>query len=126
MKRWGEIFSGTGTVLLSLLSCSVCPMCLPIYAGILSLVGVELSEISAFFFPVMIFFSVITLSFMGYQIYKHHGSWKIFSIALASGLSMISAAFLGYEYILYASVAFFIGSIFWNKRTLTHHGPGCC
>ena len=50
MKNWGDLLSGTGTVITSLLSCAACPFCLPIYAGILSLIGIELTEIHEFFF----------------------------------------------------------------------------
>lgn len=126
MKKWGDIFSGAGTIFLSLLSCAVCPLCLPLYAGLLSLIGIELGNIHEFFFPIMIVFSLITLGFMAYQIYSHHGGWKPFTLAVSASLGMIISAFHGYEYLLYACVAFFMGSILWNKKSLTHGKHGCC
>lgn len=126
MKRWGDVLSGAGTVVLSLLSCAVCPMCLPIYAGLLSLIGIELVELHAFFLPIMLVFGLITLSFMAYQIYTHHSTWTPFKVACMASLGMVSSALLGFEYLLYVCLALFMGSVFWNKRTLVHEGHGCC
>lgn len=126
MKKWGDVFSGSGTVVLSLLSCAACPLCLPIYAGLLSVAGVELAEIHEFFFPIMMTFGLITLGFMAYQIYRHHGSWAPFKLAMIATLGMMGAAFMGYEYLLYASLAVFMGSLIWNKKSLVHEEHGCC
>ncbi len=126
IKRWGDIFSGTGTVVTSLLSCAACPMCLPIYAGLLSLIGIELIEIHAYFFPIMMVFSVLTLGFMAYQTSTHHASWLPFKFASVAALGMAICAYFGFEYILYACLVFFMGSIFWGKWTLAHKGHGCC
>jgi hypothetical protein len=126
MKRWGDVFSGTGTVLVSLLSCAACPMCLPIYAGLLSVIGFELAEIHHLFFPIMLAFALITLGFMAHQIRTHHSKWSPFKLALAAAVGMIVSASLGYEYLLYASLALFMGSVIWNKRALVHEGHGCC
>ena len=126
MKRWGDVLSGAGTVVLSLLSCAVCPMCLPIYAGLLSLVGIELAAVHEYFFPVMLVFGLTTLGFMAYQVNTHHSTWTPFKVAFIAVLGMITSAFLGYEYILYACLVLFMGSVFWNKRTLVHEGHKCC
>ncbi|HUX80623.1 MAG TPA: hypothetical protein VMW10_12895 [Alphaproteobacteria bacterium] len=126
MKRWGDVFSGTGTIVISLLSCAACPMCLPIYAGLLSLIGIELVDVHEFFFPVMVMFGLVTLGFMAYQIYNHHAKWTPFKLALAAGLGMGTAAFFGYQYILYACLAVFMGSVIWSKKSLIHEGRGCC
>lgn len=126
MKRWGDVFSGTGTVITSLLSCAACPLCLPIYAGLLSLIGIELIDIHEYFFPVMITFSLLTLGFMAYQIYLHRSPWTPFKLAALAVLGMISCSLLGYEYILYACLALFMGSIIWSKRSHVHEDHGCC
>jgi hypothetical protein len=126
MKKWGDVFSGTGTVLLSLLSCAACPMCLPIYAGLLSVIGFELAEIHHIFFPVMLAFAIITLGLMAYQIRSHHGKWAPFQIAIFSAIGMVVASYLGLEYLLYCFLALFMGSVIWNKRTLVHKEHGCC
>lgn len=126
MKRWSHVFSGTGTVITSLLSCAACPVCLPIYAGFLSLIGIELAEIHELFFPIMMIFATFTLGLMAYQIYSHHGTWKPFKLALIAAFGIISSAFFGYEYILYTSLALFMGSVIWSKKSLIHEGHGCC
>lgn len=127
LKKWGDVFGGAGTVALSLLSCMGCPLCLPLYAGFLSIIGIELIDVHAFFFPVTIGFGVLTLGFMAYQIHTHHGSWLAFKLATAAVLGMITAAYFGYEYMLYACLIAFMGCVFWNKRRMVHpHGHKCC
>jgi hypothetical protein len=101
-------------------------MCLPIYAGLLSFIGIELAEIHELFFPVMLVFGGITLAFMAYQIYTHHSTWTPFKVAFIAALGMVGSALFGYEYLLYACLVLFMGSVFWNKRTLLHEGHGCC
>lgn len=126
MKRWGDVLSGTGTVVLSLLSCMACPLCLPLYAGFLSIIGIELIDIHEFFFPIMIGCGSLTLGFMAYQIYTHQGSWIAFKLAIGAITGMIMSAFFGYEYALYAFLAAFMGCVFWNKKLLVHKGSKCC
>ena len=126
MKKWGGVFSGAGTVVISLLSCAACPLCLPLYAGLLSLIGIELAEVHEFFFPIMTIFAIATIGFMAYQIYHHHGKWSPLVLATTSASGMAGAAFMGYEYLLYSCLALFMGSVFWNKKTLVHEGHECC
>ena len=126
MKNWGDFLSGTGTVITSLLSCAACPFCLPIYAGILSLIGIELTEIHEFFFPIMMLFSLITIGFMAYKIHIHHGQWYPLALATTAAIGMASSAYLGYEYLLYACLALFMSGILWNKKNLKHERYGCC
>jgi hypothetical protein len=125
MKTWVDVLSGTGTVVLSLLACAVCPMCLPLYAGLLSIIGIELGYIHEFFFPIMMVFALVTLGFMARQIYNHHSKWLPFKLAVGSAIGMMISAFYGCEYFLYACLAFFMGSLLWNKRILAH-AHGCC
>ena len=126
MKRWGDVVSGTGTVVLSLLSCVGCPMCLPLYAGVLSLIGIELIDVHVFFFPITIGFGFVTLGFMAYQIHTHHGSWMAFKMAIGAVTGMVGAAFFGYEYLLYVFLVLFMGCVLWNKKLLSHEGHKCC
>lgn len=126
IKRWGDIFSSMGAVILSLLSCAACPMCLPLYAGFLSIIGIELIDIHAFFLPLTIGFGFITLSFMAYQIHTHHGSWIAFKLAVGATIGMIGSAFFGYEYLLYVFLVSFMVCVLWNKKLLIHHGNKCC
>jgi len=126
MKQWGDIFTGVGTLVLSLLSCAICPLCLPMYAGLLSFVGIELGGLHAFFFPIMIIFSFVTLGFMAYQIYTREGKWAPFKLALGAAFGMGVFSFYDYEYALYACLALFMGSILWNKKSLIHADRSCC
>lgn len=126
IKRWGDVFSSTGTVVLSLLSCMGCPLCLPLYAGLLNIVGIELIDTHEFLFPIMSAFGLLTLGFMAYQIHTHQGSWIAFKLATGAVLGMLTSAFFGFDYSLYAFLAAFMGCVFWNKKLLMHKGNKCC
>jgi len=125
MKHWGDVVSGTGTVVLSLLTCAICPLCLPLYAGLLSIIGIELGNLHEFFLPFILIFALTTLGLMSYQIYTHHGGWTPFKLAVGSTLGMLASTFYDYDYLLYTCLALFMGSILWNKKSLTHR-HGCC
>ncbi len=126
MKRWGDLFSGAGTVVLSLLSCAGCPMCLPLYAGFLSIIGIELIDIHVYFFPITIGFGLVTLGFMAYQIHTHHSHWIAFKLAIGAVTGMVVAAYFGYEYVLYGFLVAFMGCVLWNKKLMVHEGHKCC
>ena len=127
MKKWSSILSGAGAAILSVLSCAGCPGCLPLYVGILGLIGIELGDVHEFLFPIMILFSLLSLGLMVRQIRKHHGSWKPFILAASASVGMGAAAFCGYELLLYVCVALFMGGILWSKRAHVHGGHhGCC
>lgn len=126
LKRWGDVFSGVGTVTLSLLSCMGCPMCLPLFAGLLSLIGVELIDLHTLFFPITIGFGLLTLGLMAYQIRTHHGPWIAFKLAVGAMGGMALSALLNYDYVLYGFLAAFMGCIVWNKKLLAHEGKTCC
>jgi hypothetical protein len=126
MKQWGDILSGMGTVVLSLLSCAGCPLCLPLYAGLLSAIGIELIDIHSFFLPITIGFALLTLGFMAYHSHRHQGPWLPFKLAIGTVLGMVMAAYFGFEYLLYAFLLLFMGCVLWNKKLLLHEGHKCC
>lgn len=126
MRRWGDIISATGAVLTSLLSCAFCPLCIPFYAGLLSILGFKIGNVEALLIPGMLLFTLLSLGFMAYQIHTHKGRWTPFKLGVLSALGMVSCALLNYEILLYVCLASFMGSIFWNKRILTHTGHDCC
>lgn len=132
MKRWADIFSGAGAVALSLLACAGCPLCFPLYAACLSVIGnvmgIELVDTHHFFLPVAMALSCISLGVMAYQIRAHHGLWMPFKVAAGAAGGMMVAAYFNYEYLLYASLLLFMGGVLWNKRTLLagHENKKCC
>lgn len=125
MKRWADVVSSAGAVLLSILSCAFCPLCIPLYAGILGFIGIEVGNLQSFMLPLAAIFSLSSLGFMAYQIHTHHSKWSPFILGFFAMIGMISSAFYDLDIPLYLSLAFFMGSVFWNKRLLTH-GHGCC
>lgn len=117
-KTSTSIFHSTGAILTSLLSCAACPACLPIYAGLLSLLGIELFEVSLYFFPLMLGSLGFTLALMARQVFFRKADYKPLLISFLAAGVIIWGAVVGEELILYLSLAAFMGSIFWNKSLL--------
>jgi hypothetical protein len=101
-------------------------MCLPLYAGVLSLIGVELVDLHMLFLPITMGFGLLTLGLMAYKIHTHHAPWIAFNLAIGAMGGMTLSAFLSYDYALYAFLAAFMGCIVWNKKLLVHEGKTCC
>jgi hypothetical protein len=117
-KTSTSIFHSTGAILTSLLSCAACPACLPIYAGLLSLLGIELFEVSLYFFPLMLGSLGFTLALMARQVFFRKADYRPLLISVAAAGIIVWAAVVGQELPLYLSLAAFMGSIFWNKALL--------
>lgn len=117
-KTSTSIFHSIGAVFTSLMSCAACPACLPIYAGLLSFLGVELFEINAYFFPLMIASLGLTLALMAWQIFKRTADYRPLLVGIAAAGVVVWGASVGYEWLLYPSLALFMGAIFWNKSLL--------
>jgi hypothetical protein len=127
MKRWGDLMSGAGAVVFSLLSCAFCPLCLPIYAAFLGAIGLEFGNLHALFLPSILLFAVLSLGFMAYQIHTHHGKWTPFGFALLAVFGMLGADFYDIDLLRYISLFLFMGSLVWSKRKLIHKkGNTCC
>ncbi len=126
MKNWSSLLSGSGATFLSLLSCAACPLCLPLYLGLLSVIGVEVGTFHDFILPIMAFFCLLTLGLMARQIYTHHSGWRPLVLAGTGALGMSFAALYDYDFLLYICIPLFMGGILWNKRILHHQEHGCC
>lgn|SRR3990167_7596063 len=127
MKRWGDMASGAGAVILSLLSCAFCPLCIPIYAALLGFIGFEFTHLHDLFLPSILIFSSLSLGFMAYQIHTHHGKWTPFICALFAILGMLGANFYDIDFFMYISLLVFMASLIWNKKSLVHKkGNTCC
>lgn len=126
MKRWGDVLSGAGALVFSLLSCAGCPLCLPIYVGLLSLIGIEVANLHSLLLPATAVFSLLSLGFMAYQTHTHQGKWAPFKLAGGAVMGMLAAAFYEMDAVLYMSLAVFMGSLIWNKKKLVHKEHNCC
>lgn len=127
MKKCGDIISGAGAIVFSLLSCVLCPLCLPVYIAFLGMIGFECSNLHTFFFPGIAIFSTLSLGFMAYQIHTHHGKWTPFIFALFAVFGMLFSDFCDIDFLKYISLSLFVGSLIWNKRSVTHKkGNTCC
>ena len=129
-KSSGSIVSSVGAVFTSLLSCAACPMCLPVYAGLLSLVGFELTELSVYFFPIMLGFLGWTLFLMTRQAIKLKTDIRPVALAAIAATAIVTSTWHGYETLIYACLVMFMGSVFWNKSILKRKAGcaegGCC
>lgn len=119
-------------------SCPPCPMCMPKYAAILSLLGLELADYSAYLTPLMLISFAYTI--ISTYIYRTRfglslAPWGI--LVAACGGILVSKFVLDAMNLVYAAMfVFFIGLI-WHNSSMTKaerehaqkHGgckSGCC
>jgi uncharacterized membrane protein YoaK (UPF0700 family) len=115
-----------GSVLPVFKACPPCPVCMPIYAGILSLLGLELAEYGHFVVPVMLFSMLVTLASLAYQAYRiHHKPWA-FLIAFTSCSAILIFKF-GFDFLppVYCGMAGMVTALVMNRRFVKRVGS-CC
>ncbi len=110
-------------------SCPPCPVCMPKYAAILSLFGLELADYTHYLLPIMGISMIATVVFMYRQIYARHLSLRpLYLTVLSCGGLLITKYVLTFE----IGVYFFMGSlliaILWHQANIrkAQKEHACC
>lgn len=121
MQRISRFFIALPTLIGSLLSCAMCPMCIPIYASIFTALGVDAVQASPYLLGIMFASMIATLTLIYSQIQQKNLNWTPFILALASAIGIVITKFLGFNTLMYLSLAVFFGAALWNRRKAHHH-----
>ncbi len=125
MMRNGYVkrfFVALPAILGSIISCMGCPMCLPLYATLLSSLGLD-PAVSGPFIMVIIVISMVTTLALLYRNTKRHGrSWVPFSLALTSGVLSLGCKINGFTHVSYILLGIFFLSVMWPKHLHPHKG----
>jgi len=107
-------------------SCPPCPLCMPKYAAVLSLLGLELSDYTAYLLPVMALSMLFTLFTIFHQSFSKKSNLKPFYLNLMSFFGIITFKYiLDLSFVVYFFMFTLLVSILWhqyNMRKINH----CC
>ena len=110
-KQSALTIPGIGIALLPKL---ICPLCWPLYAGIVSSVGLGFLIGTAYLVPITSAFLILTLAVLGFRARQRHGYGPFVACVVASAAILIGKFFLESNPIMYIGVGFLVVASVWN------------
>ncbi|MBN9229493.1 MAG: hypothetical protein BGO90_12285 [Legionella sp. 40-6] len=123
-SRWSFLATLPG-IMSVLLPKFVCPVCWPLYAGILSGLGVSVANYSYYLLPVMILFLAIALLALGIRAKQRRGYYPLLLGSVASLMILIGKLVWYSSIFLYGGVLLLITASIWNAWPKREHAMGC-
>lgn len=105
----------------SIFSCSLCPMCIPMYASVFAALGIDLVQASPYLLAIMFASMVATITLVYTQIRKHNLSWTPLWIVSISAFGIIITKFLEETELMYLFLASFFATALWNRTKGSRH-----
>lgn len=111
LPSWLAVLPAIGFAMLPKLAC---PACWPVYAGLLSSVGLGFLTQTAYLFPFTVVFLIVAVGALGFRARSRHG-FGPFVTGLAAALIVIIGKFqFDSDPTMYAGLALLIGASVWN------------
>jgi len=123
-SRWHFLATLPG-ITMALLPKFACPICWPLYAGILSSFGISVTQYSHYLMPVMIFLLCIALFALGFRAKQRRGYYPLLLGIIASLLILTGNFAWHSNTLLYSSVIFLVGASLWNAWPKRKNKPSC-
>lgn len=127
--RWRNtvaVLPAIGTVLLPKVTC---PACWPVYAGVLSALGLGFMNYTPYVLPLTIVFFALALASLGYQARRRRHFTPLLVSLLAALLVIVSKFAFVSDLAVYAGMTLFVGASLWNswpQRDRTHDSCPAC
>lgn len=111
-----------------------CPACWPVYAGVLSAVGLGFLMQGAYFYIVVSLLLAISLASLFYRARKRHG-YGPFILGLAAAATILSGkAYAAPSIVLYGAAGLLVAATIWNNlpvrkgtsKTIETASCACC
>lgn len=102
---------GAGVALLPKL---LCPMCWPLYAGIVSSVGLGFLVGTAYLLPITSAFLILTVTVLGFRARQRRGYGPFLIGLAASGAILTGKFYLELNPLLYGGVCLLVAASVWN------------
>src|SRR5438876_6988987 len=105
-----------------------CPLCWPLYAAVVSSVGLGFLIGTTYLLPITSAFLVLTLAVLGFRANERRGYGPLLFGAVGSGAVLAGKFFLESNPITYGGVGFLVVASVWNawpRRTNTAVCPSC-
>lgn len=116
-------------------SCPPCPVCMPKYAALFALFGLELADYSHYLLPLMLICMLVSLSTMYVQITNTKLSFAPFVLAITASVTLLTSKYIfDVVWLSYFAMTWLIGATIWhhqlnNQRACqlaTHLPSKCC
>jgi len=98
----------------------LCPVCWPAYAGLLSSLGIGISQYIQYLFVLIGIFLIVALATLFYRAKQRRGSGPFIIGLIASFMILVGKFVFQSDHLLYLGIAFLITASLWNswpKRT---------
>src|SRR5262245_57246664 len=103
-------------IAVSLLPKLICPFCWPLYAAIVSSIGLGFLVGTKYLFPLTIVFLILTLGMLAFRAEQRRGYWP-FVLGIAGSAALLIGKFsLESRPTAYGGVAVLMAAWFWNAK----------
>ena len=125
--KWKRSFFAVPGIVLSVLPFGSCPLCWPVYAGVLSSLGLSFLLSSAYLLPLTVFFLVVTIFTLAFRATARRGYGPFAVGFIAATLILWGKFSLESNVLAYGGVGLLIVSSLWNSwpRRAASQCPRC-
>ena len=125
--KWKRSFFAVPGIVLSVLPFGSCPLCWPVYAGVLSSLGLSFLLSSAYLLPLTVFFLVVTIFTLAFRARARRGYGPFAVGFIAATLILWGKFSLESNVLAYGGVGLLIVSSLWNSwpRRAASQCPRC-
>lgn len=112
-------------IFIALLPKLVCPACLPMYAGVLSSLGISVSGYSQYYFPLMTVLLLLALWALGFRAKQRHGYYPLILGIFATFIILFAKVIWHSAVILYVGILLLIAASIWNAWPIRKSPMAC-
>ena len=113
-------------MVIAFLPVGLCPACWPVYAGLLSSLGLGFLLDTAWLLPLTVFFLIIALLALAYRARSRRGYAPLCVGIMAVGMILFSKFVINSDIFLYMGLAMLLGSSVWNSWPHKSTDSGSC
>jgi mercuric ion transport protein len=113
-RDWKQGLLAMPGIGIALLPKLFCPLCWPLYAGVVSSIGLGFLVGTTYLLPITSTFLVITLAVLGFRAKQRHGYGPLVVGVFASAAVLIGKFYLESNSIMYSGVGLLVIASLWN------------
>ena len=123
------LFTTLPGLLLAALPVGICPICWPVYAGLLASLGLGVLPEARYMLPLTLLFLILALAALAHKARTRHGHGPLFLGLVATALVVLGKFALNLDPVLYLGIALLLGASIWNswprRKTRQRACPAC-
>ncbi len=115
-RTWKQNLLTIPGISVALLPKLICPFCWPLYAGIVSSIGLGFLIGTTYLLPITVGFLILTLAVLGFRAKQRRGYGPLLLGLVASVSVLLGKFHFESTRAAYAGVAVLVGAAIWNAR----------